>query len=197
MVSIIIGAVYGSISGAFAGRWPDTILMRIIEILSGIPTILWLLLLGIIFSTDGSSLNLQALFTALISIMWMGPASLTRMYIMKSKDAEYVQAVRTLGGSQARIIFVHMLPNISGRLLVRFVHIIPSVIFFESTLVYLGLKDSTELGLGTAINDGNSITEYIAPLLLPALILVGLTLSAQIVANALNDAVDPRVDARK
>lgn len=197
VVSILIGSVYGGISGAFAGKWPDTIMMRIIEILSGVPTILWLLLLGTIFSSNGTSLNLQSLFFALISIMWMGPASLTRLYILKSKDAEYIQAVRTLGGSQFRIIFIHMLPNISGRLLVRFVHIIPSVIFFESTLVYLGLKDSTELGLGTAINDGNSITSYIAPLLLPALILVVLTLSAQIVANALNDAVDPRVEARK
>ena len=198
-ISVVIGAIYGSISGAFAGRWVDIIMMRIIEILSGVPTILWLLILSVIFSSNKSStiLDNQSLFFSLVAIMWMSPANLTRTYIMKTKDAEYVQAVRTLGGNQFRIIFVHMLPNICGKLLVRFVHIIPVVIFFESTLVFLGLKSPTELGLGTLINDGNAVQEYIAPLLLPALIMILLTLSAQIIANGLNDAVDPRSDSRK
>lgn len=199
IISVFIGAIYGAISGSFAGKWVDIVMMRIIEILSGVPTIMWLLLLSIVFSnkTTAGSLDNRSLFFSLIAIMWMSPASLTRMYILKTKDAEYIQAIRTLGGSQTRIIFVHMLPNIAGKLMVRLVHIVPVVIFFESTLVFLGLKSPTQLGLGTLINDGNAIQDYIAPLFLPALIMVLLTLSAQIIANNLNDSIDPRAEMKK
>lgn len=199
IISVFIGAIYGAISGSFAGKWVDIVMMRIIEILSGVPTIMWLLLLSIVFSnkTTAGSLDNRSLFFSLIAIMWMSPALLTRMYILKTKDAEYIQAIRTLGGSQTRIIFVHMLPNIAGKLMVRLVHIVPVVIFFESTLVFLGLKSPTQLGLGTLINDGNAIQDYIAPLFLPALIMVLLTLSAQIIANNLNDSIDPRAEMKK
>lgn len=204
VVSIIIGAIYGAISGSFAGKWPDTIMMRIIEILSGVPSVLWLIILSTVFvginSTSSGAYQEASntvLFFSLIVIYWMGPASLTRTYILKNKDAEYIQAIRTLGGSQARIIFVHMLPNISGRLLVRFVHAIPSVIFLEASLVFLGLKSQLNTTLGTLINNNYTDVEFIYPFLCPTLILVSLTLSLQIVANGLNDAIDPRVSGGK
>lgn len=201
-VSILIGAVYGAIAGSSVGtryQMIDIIMMRIIEILGGVPTILWILILSSIIKLSGSNSNIDnnTLLVSLILIVWMGPAITTRTYILKTKDAEYVQAVRTLGGTQSRIIFVHMLPNISGRLLVRFVNIIPAIIFYESTLVFLGLKSKFDLGLGTLIDDGYQISEYSSPLLVPSMILVLLTLSSQIVANAINDSIDPRVSERK
>ncbi|MEF9985150.1 MAG: ABC transporter permease [Malacoplasma sp.] len=192
--SIVIGAIYGSISGSFAGRMPDTIMMRIVEILSGVPTILWLLILATIFSFGNSGgVDNTSLTISLILITWMGPAILTRTFIMKNKDAEYVQATRTIGGNQARIIFKHMLPNISGRLIVRFVHLIPAVIFFEATLVFLNIKSPFDIGLGTLINQGYQASEQIYLLIAPTLVLVAITLSAQIVANGINDAIDPRI----
>lgn len=204
LVSVAIGAVYGAISGSFAGKWVDTVMMRIIDILSGIPTILWLIILSTIYASfgqnaDGSAKEVSniVIFFSLITIFWMGPAVLTRTYILKNKDAEYIQAIKTLGGSQSRIIFQHMLPNISGRLLVRLVHMIPSVIFFEASLVFLGFKSPFSAGLGTLISNNYTDIEYLMPLIFPSIIIVLLTLSLQIVANALNDAVDPRVSEGK
>ncbi len=203
IVSIILGAIYGAISGACAGTkydTVDTVMMRIVEILSGVPTILWLLILSsiiVIGNNAAGTVDNNTLLVSLICIIWMGPAITTRTYILKTKDAEYIQAVRTLGGSQPRIIFIHMLPNISGRLLVRFVNIIPAIIFYESTLVFLGIKSKFDLGIGTLIDEGYQVSEYITPLLAPSLVLVVLTLSSQIVANGINDAIDPRVSAGK
>lgn len=204
LVSVVIGSIYGAISGSFAGKWVDTIMMRIIDILSGIPTILWLIILSTIYaafgqSSDGSAKEVSniVIFFSLITIFWMGPAVLTRTYILKNKDAEYIQAIKTLGGSQTRIIFQHMLPNISGRLLVRFVHMIPSIIFFEASLVFLGFKSPFSAGLGSLISNSYTDIEYLMPLIFPSIIIVLLTLSLQIVANALNDAVDPRVSGGK
>lgn len=204
LVSVVIGSIYGAVSGSFAGKWVDTIMMRIIDILSGIPTILWLIILSTIYaafgqSADGSAKEVSniVIFFSLITIFWMGPAVLTRTYILKNKDAEYIQAIKTLGGSQSRIIFQHMLPNISGRLLVRFVHMIPSIIFFEASLVFLGFKSPFSAGLGSLISTNYTDVEYLMPLIFPSIIIVLLTLSLQIVANALNDAVDPRVSEGK
>lgn len=192
--AIVIGGIYGSISGAFAGKTVDTVMMRIVEILSGVPTILWLLILSLLlsFKTPGNVDN-TSLALSLILITWMGPAVLTRTFILKNKDAEYIQATRTLGGSQARIIFKHMLPNISGRLVVRFVHLIPAVIFFEATLVFLNIKSPFDIGLGTIINQGYQASDQLYLLVCPTIVLVCITLSSQIVANGINDAVDPRV----
>lgn len=192
--SIIIGAIYGSISGSFAGKAVDNVMMRLVEILSGVPSILWLLVLSLIFSQGSASgVNNISMTFALILISWMGPAVLTRTYILKTKDAEYIQATRTLGGNQARIIFKHMIPNISGRLIVRFVHLIPAVIFYEATLVFLSIKSPFDIGLGTLINQGYLASDQLYLLLAPSVVLILITLSSQIVANGINDAIDPRI----
>lgn len=188
--SVVLGTIYGAIAGSNAGKWSDTLLMRIVEILSGVPLILWIMIIGIAIS--GQSLSLLVVGVALILVNWMGPAVTARTYILKYKDAEFVQAARTLGASQARIIFRHMLPNISGRLFVRLVNMIPRIIFFEASLVFLGLKSPTEISLGTMIETART-TQYIHLLLGPTLMMVLLTLSSQIIANNLNDSLDPRV----
>lgn len=188
--SMIIGTVYGAIAGSYAGRWPDTIMMRIIEILTSVPLILWIMILGLIFG--GNTLNLFVIGIALILVNWMGPASTTRTYILKYKDAEFIQAAKTLGASKARIIFNHMLPNILGRLFVRLVNMIPRIIFFEASLVFLGLKSADEISLGTMIETARQ-NQYIHLLLGPTIMMVLITLSSQIIANNLNDSLDPKV----
>ena len=114
---------------------------------------------------------------------------------MRNKDVEYVQATRTLGGSQSRIIFLHMIPVIAGRISVIFVNLIPTVIFFESSLVFLGLKPTSELGLGLQLYDAYTVSN-VAQLVSPIVVFAAFTISAQIIANALNDAIDPRVVGR-
>ncbi|MDC4163429.1 ABC transporter permease [Mycoplasma bradburyae] len=199
----IIGVIYGSISGSFAGKWVDTVMMRIVEIISGLPTIILIIILAQIFvGSDGNvggNLSLASLNAALISLYWTGPARITRIYIVKTKDAEYIQAARTLGASQWRIIFVHMIPNISGRLSVMFVNFIPVAIFVDSGLVFLGLKSSQDLSLGTILSSTyQNISSDLLHISLPPIIIFSLfTISLQIIANAINDAVDPRIIGRK
>lgn len=204
IVSTAIGIIYGAISGSYAGRATDTIMMRIIEIIGGVPSIIWLFILGIMIKSletpvgetlQASTLDNNSIIAALICISWMGPAATTRIYILKNKDADYIQATRTLGGRQLRIIFTHMLPVIMGRLAVLFVNMIPSVIFYEASLQFLSLADPANVGLGTMLNNTWQ-TSNTAEIYAPIVVFAALTISAQIVANALNDAIDPRVVGR-
>ena len=202
VLSVIIGVVYGSIAGSFVGKAPDTIMMRFVEIISGVPSIVWLLILGIVFKgavgegeSSAVTLDSTTVGISLLFILWFSPAIATRTYIMKTKDVEYVQATRTLGGSQSRIIFLHMIPVIAGRISVIFVNLIPNVIFYEATLSFLGLKPISNLGLGVMLTNAQTVSnipEMVSPIFVFALF----TISAQIIANALNDAIDPRVVGR-
>lgn len=200
VAAVLIGVVYGSISGSFAGKSVDTIMMRIVEILSGVPTLVWLLILGTVLSggaeNGAASFNNSTIVISLIFILWFSPAISTRTYILKNKDVEYVQATRTLGGSQTRIIFLHMIPVILGRISVIFVNLVPTVIFYESSLVFLNLKPTSDLGLGVMLNEAWTATN-LSLVISPIVIFACLTISSQIVANALNDAIDPRVVGRK
>lgn len=190
--SVLIGTIYGSIAGSFAGKAPDTIMMRIIEIISGVPLIVWVLIISV--AVSGGSLDIFTICLTLIVTSWMGSATVARTYIIKYKDAEFVQAAKTLGASQARIIFSHLIPNILGRLLVVFVNRIPVIIFFETSLVFLGLQSSDSISLGTMINTA-WLEVYPWLLVGPTLTLVLTTLSSIIIANNLNDAIDPKVSA--
>lgn len=194
--STIIGVIYGSIAGSFAGRTVDIIMMRIVEIITGVPILIWLIILGaVITGSSSGSISNTSIIPALIFVTWMTPAVTTRTYILKNKDTEYVQATRTLGGSQIRIIFNHMIPVISGRLAVIFVNLIPLAIFYEASLVFIGLKSQSELGLGVMLNDAwqvSNLALIVAPIVTFSLI----TISAQIIANALNDSIDPRIMGR-
>ncbi|WP_353289831.1 ABC transporter permease subunit [Ureaplasma ceti] len=190
--SVIIGTIYGSIAGSFAGKAPDTIMMRIIEIISGVPLIVWVLIISV--AVSGGSLDIFTICLTLIITTWMGSAIIARTYVIKYKDSEFVQAAKTLGASQIRIIFSHLIPNIVGRLLVVFVNRIPVIIFFETSLVFLGLQSSGSVSLGTMINTA-WLEVYPWLLVGPALTLVLTTLSSIIIANNLNDAIDPKISA--
>ncbi len=187
---VILGTIYGSIAGTFAGRTTDTTMMRIVEILSGVPLIVWVMIFSLVVS-DGT-LNLFTIAFALILTGWMSPAVTTRTFIIKYKDSEFIQAAKTIGVSQTRIIFTHLIPNILGRLIVRFVNMIPAVIFFEASLVFLGLKGTDEMSLGVMIQNAFD-TQYLHLLLFPTIMILLITLSSQIIANNLNDSLDPKI----
>lgn len=204
LVSTAIGIIYGAISGSYAGRATDTIMMRIIDVISGVPSVIWLFILGVMIKSlqtpvgetlQANTLDNSSIIATLICISWMRPAATTRIYILKNKDADYIQATRTLGGRQLRVIFTHMLPVIMGRLAVMFVNMIPSFITTEASLQFLSLADPTNPGLGTMLNQTWQTTNT-SEIYAPIVVFAALTISAQIVANALNDAIDPRVVGR-
>mgnify|MGYP001943175915 CR=1 FL=1 len=192
--STIIGAIYGAIAGYNAGKTVDLLMMRLVEILSGVPTIVWLLVFSLVFS--GGTLSLITIGISLVVISWIWPAITARVYIMKYKDADYIEASRTLGASHSRLIFSHLIPNISGKLMVRFVNQIPRMIFFETSLIFLGLTSATSTNLGTMIDVART-TNLFYLLVGPAFVIILITLSSQIIANAFNDSLDPRVSGGK
>lgn len=193
-LSVLIGAIYGTIAGSFAGTWLDSIMMRLVEIMSSVPLIVWILVFSIIIDPT-SALDLTTIGIALVITGWMWTAIVARTYVLRYKNAEFVQAAKTLGASQTRIVLTHLLPNISGRLAVAFVNKIPAIIFFEASLVFLALRvsdpDSVQ-SLGAIINSASKSPQPLQ-LLWPTLFVVIVTLTSQIIANALNDALDPRV----
>lgn len=199
--ALVIGVVYGSIAGSFAGKAVDTVMMRFVEIIGGVPSLIWLLIISTALAASANpdssvrTFDNRTINLALIFILWFSPAITTRTYILRNKDVEYVQAARTLGASQARIIFFHLIPVVLGKILVQFVNFIPAVIFYEASLVFLNLKSTSDLGLGLLLNDTiqtNNPSVFYSPIVVFSL----LTISSQIVANALNDAIDPRVIGR-
>ena len=190
LFSTIIGSIYGANADFNAGKPVDTFMMRVVELISGVPTIVWILVITFAFS--GGGLSMGTIAGALIFTSWIWPATTARIFVLKYKDSDFINASKTLGANKTRLIFTHLLPNISGKLMVRFVNQIPKIIFFETSLVFLGLKAPTDASLGTMIETARQ-TGYVHLLLAPTLIIVIITLCAQIIANAFNDSLDPRV----
>lgn len=196
IIAMVFGTIYGAVAGSFVGHMADNIMSRIIEIIDIVPSILWIIVLGATFRFGGvKQFDDSVVIFTLIFVFWTWPATTTRIYILKNKDTEYIQAAKTLGAHQIRIIFVHMLPVVFGRLAVVFVSLIPAVIGYEASLVFLGLKPATDIGLGALLNQVTS-SDNVALILSSIVSFAVLTVAARTFANALNDAIDPRVVKR-
>ena len=194
-IESIIGTIIGLYLGYNAGKFLDTYFMRVIEVFTVVPALLVISILVLIFGQTFWSMVL-----ALILIGWVGPVYVARMFTIKVKDSEFIKASQSLGASQNRIIFRHILPNIIGRVTVGFVHRIPSIIFIESTLIFLGIPvgGDAKNTLGNMLSQSRSIDAMTANpfyLLAPALVILTFTLSLQIIANGLRDAFDAKVSS--
>ncbi|ASK61988.1 peptide ABC transporter permease [Virgibacillus phasianinus] len=188
-IDLIIGVAYGGISG-YAGGRVDNILQRIMEVLVGIPNLVVILLMIIILQPGILSITIALTITG-----WIGMARIVRGEIMKIKNMEYVLASRTLGTKSSKIITRHLLPNISGVIIINTMFTIPSAIFFEAFLSFIGLGlVPPEASLGTLINTGfDYIRIYPFLLLYPAIIISVIMIAFNIVADGLRDAFDPRM----
>ena len=185
-VCLSFGLVWGSISGYFGGN-VDLFMERFVEILGGVPWIvvmtLAILLLGNNIITFGMALCLTG---------WMGTAGTTRTQFYRFKGREYILASRTLGATDMRLIFKHILPNALGTIVTGSVLKIPSVIFSEATLSYLnlGLQGSNSFGNILSSNQRFITT---APMLIvfPAIIISVIMISFNLFGNGLRDALNP------
>ena len=191
-VNFIVGVIWGSISGYYGGK-TDLFMERIVEILGAIPTIIVITLLKYHM---GSSSQALVLFIAFFLTGWIGMAGTTRMQFYRFKNQEYVLAARTLGASDARIMFKHIFPNGLGTIVTRIALVIPSMIYSETNLSYLGiinLEAGNTTSVGTLISAGQkSIVAnagYVA--LFPCVFLVLLMLSFNLFGNGLRDAFNP------
>ena len=133
MVAMLIGTLYGAISGYYGG-WLDTLLMRIVDVFLSIPTLFLLLFLAAMFHGN--------LFTLMIVIgvtSWLGPARLVRGEVLTLKERLYVEAARSIGAGDNRIIFRHVVPNVGGTIVTTTTFMIASAMLAETALSYLGI----------------------------------------------------------
>lgn len=189
----VIGVIVGCILGFYAGSWIDTIFSRVIDIIYNIPTLIWFLMLMTIVGK--ANINYYILYLILISIGWVYMVNITRMWMITVKDQEFILAAKAVGCSTQRQIFIHGLPMIIGKLATNYVRRIVVVIVAISSLVFLGFLDSSsDPNLGTLLKEAIPLLDVnYWGLLLPSLILLFFSLSAQFVANGLHDALDPKV----
>lgn len=211
LLVLVIGALYGSISG-YAGGMVDAVMQRIVEVIQSVPEVLVILLIsvvlkerfnaslstagglvGLLFNTVGT--NVIAMFIAFGALYWVTMSRIIRGQILQLKQQEYVTAVRALGGKGGRVITKHLLPNCIGQIVTTTFLQIPSAIFLESFLSYLGVGVDTPMtSLGSMCSDAlGGMTTYPERLVIPAIILSVMILCLNLVGDGLRDALDPKL----
>ncbi|NCU18655.1 oligopeptide ABC transporter permease [Pallidibacillus pasinlerensis] len=189
LLDLVIGVAYGGISGFYGGR-VDNFMQRIIEILAGIPNLV-IILLMMLFLKPG----MTSIIIALVITGWTGMARIVRGEVLKLKNQEFVLAARTLGTSNGKIIRKHLIPNISGIIIVNTMFTIPTAVFFESFLSFIGLGIAPPAAsLGSLIDIGfDNMQIYPYMLVFPAALLSIIMIAFNILGDGLRDAFDPKM----
>lgn len=192
VIDFLIGVLYGGISALRGGR-TDNVMMRIAEVLYAIPYLLMVILVMVVFPEEGR--GMFSIIVAMTITGWIPMARLVRGQVLQLKSYEYVHASEVAGGKTSWILRKHMIPNTMGPILVNITLTVPTAIFGEATLSFLGLGiPAPQASWGTLTNDalqsiliGNSYQ-----LLIPAT-LISLTMFAfNVFGDGLRDALDPR-----
>ena len=186
VICFIFGLFWGSVSGYFGGT-VDLAMERFTDILSGIP---WIVVMTLVIINMGSNFGTFAL--ALCLTGWIGTAATTRTQFYRFRGREYVLASRTLGASNGRLIVKHILPNAMGTIITSAVLMVPSVIFSEATISFLGLGFKNMSSLGVILsNNQPELTNHPFLLIFPSIIIALLMISFNLFGNGLRDAVNP------
>ncbi len=192
IINLIIGAMYGSISGYFGGK-VDLIMERITDVLGNVPFMIVATLFQLHLRQKVGAF--PSLLFAFVLTGWIGTASTVRMQFYRYKNQEYVLAARTLGASNGRLMFKHILPNALGTIITSSVLVIPGVIFSESSLTYLGivnLEGDSMTSVGTMLANGKSyLNTFPHIILFPALFVSMLMITFNLFGNGLRDAFNP------
>ena len=188
-LKLIFGTVYGALMAHF-GRWVDELLMRIIEVLNSIPSMLLTILIMLVLGN-----NLFSLLVALSITAWCNTARQVRGMIKQLRESEYVYAAEVLGAKPVRIIVKHYIPNMLGILILDTATAIPSFIFTEAGLSFLGIGlQAPEISLGVLISMGQQNMDfYPSQLFFPCLILCVIVMAFNLLGDGLRDALDPRL----
>jgi oligopeptide transport system permease protein len=188
LIDLIIGVLWGSIA-ACAGGYIDQIMMRIADILYALP---YLLVVTVLMVSFGSSL--LTILIAMSIIGWITMARIVRGQILLQKNQDYILAAKALGASFSRSLFRHMIPNIMGPIIVTVTMTIPSAIFVEAFLSFLGLGLQAPISSwGTLASDGLPALEYYPwRLLFPAFFITITMLAFNLIGDGLRDAFDSR-----
>jgi oligopeptide transport system permease protein len=189
ILPFLIGMFIGSVAGWFGG-WVDMVIMRIIDIGMCIPSMISVILILVYFGGGA-----KAIIIALAVMNWMGPARGYRGRILQFKNREFTLAAQTLGASPMRIIYRHILPNILGNIVVSLTSFVPSAIFMEASLAFIGLGIAPPMtSLGQLASDGAGMYRtYFYQFAIPSLVISLIIFSFFMLGNCMRDALDPQL----
>ena len=194
LVIMTIGLIYGSVSGYLGGR-VDTLMMRFVDIMYGLPTLLFIILLMVILGSTAGLAAIRNLVLGIGLVSWMGTARLVRAQFLSLKEKEFVEAARMIGSGNASIITRHILPNTLGPIIVTITLSIPGLIMYEATLSFIGLGVPPPFpSWGQMISDGwRGMRSDPHLLIFPAVLLSLVMLAFNFLGDGVRDALDPQM----
>ncbi|MDD3369110.1 MAG: ABC transporter permease [Lachnospiraceae bacterium] len=209
IIVLIIGSVYGAVSGLIGGK-TDTIMMRLVDIVYSVPEILLIVVIKLVIDEPLTEMvtnvawmkplqkigpGLLAIFIVYGCLYWVGMARIVRGQVLQLKEMEYVTAATALGAGKAKLIKDHLIPNCIGQLIATVMLQIPSAIFTEAFLSFLGIGVSAPMAsLGSLTSDAlDSITSYPYRIVFPAVIISLIILAFNLFGDGLRDALDPKM----
>lgn len=193
LIFIGFGTIYGAFAGFMGGR-VDHWMMRVVDFVIALPFLLFMILFKVMFGLGPGESGVVPMMLALVLLSWPDSARLVRGQVMQLREQAYVDAARLLGGGNGYIIFSHILPNVLGLLLVAFSFAIPSAIFTEAFLSFIGLGVVPPTpSWGSMCNDGiRTMLTHPHELLFPAIFISATVLAFNLLGDGLRDALDER-----
>ena len=194
LLFILLGVVYGSFAGFLGGK-TDAILMRFADFVVALPFLLFMILFKLVFGIGAGDSGIWPMLVALILLSWPAAARLVRGQILQIREEGYIDASRLLGTKTPRLILRHMIPNTMGVILVTFTFAVPSTIFTEAFLSFIGMGVEPPIpSWGSMCNDGRKTMETTPhELIFPALFISITVLAFNILGDGLRDALDARM----
>lgn len=189
MINTVVGSMIGGVAGYYGGK-VDMLIMRIVDVIYGIPSLIVTILVMVVLGP-----GIQSLITAMIIVGWIGTCRVVRGEVLKQKEQDFVAAAKVLGVSNLTIIVKHILPNIMGILITNLTLAIPNAIFQEAFLSYIGLGISPpDSSWGILAKEGTKMLR-VAPheLFIPAFFICTTMLALNLLGDGLRDAFDPKL----
>ncbi len=188
-INFVIGVLYGGISGYVGGK-ADMVMMRIVDILISLPSMLYIVLIMLVLGSSVVSVIIALCFTS-----WIGTARVVRSEVMSLKHSEYVLAARLSGAKLWDILITHLIPNAMGPIIVSTAFLIPGAIFSEAFLSFLGIGIQAPMASwGTLANDARStLLTFPHQMIFPVLAICITMFSFNFIGDGLRDALDPRL----
>lgn len=189
IICVIFGTVYGAVSAYFGGII-DSVMTRIVEIIMIIPSMIYIILLMVVMGN-----SVKTIIIAMSLTRWVGYSLLVRGEVLKIKESEFVLASKSLGGNFFWITLKHLIPNTLSVIIIRLTTDIPNIIFTEAFLSFIGLGvPIPQASLGNLVFDGfTNMDSYPYLFIIPAVVISLITLAFNIVGDALNDALNPKL----
>ena len=198
LLYVLLGVIYGSIAG-FMGGGVDQLMMRFADFAVALPFLLFMILLKVIFGIGPGESGVLPMLVAMVILLWPAPARLVRGQILQIREESYVSASQLLGANTKYLIFRHMIPNTMGVILVTITFQVPSAIFTEAFLSFIGMGVAPPTpSWGSMCNDGiKSMLTRPHELFFPALFISITVLAFNLLGDGLRDALDARMRNRE